>query len=669
MNDFNISIIGKMDDNLCVLNPTFKWDYESPSFNVCLFENNNIILKDITSTNIFKVNKLLKPNSEYSLIVEDISNKTKSNITFKTIPDYENNIKDITLFHPFGNNMIMQRNTINHVSGYGPINELITLTINNESYYSISNETGFFEITIPPKKETFISTTICVSNGIDKHTTISNVLFGDVYLFAGQSNMQWTTLDSDYEKDDIEKLKKSNIRFFAQDVTTSKVKLDYCTNGRWFIPDDYNCMYFSAIATMTGAFLGDELKNDTPIGIITACQGDTNIVNWMGEDFYDGIISTKHLHYNAMVYPLRYASLNGVVWYQGCNNSSQGISYKDLLLNFFKNYRKLFNKKDLIFFVIGLACFDGDDGNNFDFSYVRESQALACKEDKYSYFISTCDNGDPTYIHPKRKRYISERVAKSIEATYYQRDYLKEGPSYKKHIVDKNRVIVELNSSKGLYSIGDINNTYLAGLGGKYHSAKTVIENDRLIISSDKVQNPVYIKYGFKKSPFVNIFNKDGYAITPFRTDKYGINIDQFEYDDTSSYYFHKDGSKMTIKINGDNLDIYKENDGKTFGSIRLDKWGAIVYNPSGFEFKVKGTCSNAQISFRMIEGETFDIWGYSIKDDFNCEKTFNFNIKDLTLINGNPLNKFDPQKIIYVEIMVETSQSASFSLCGARFI
>ena len=282
---------------------------------------------------------------------------------------------------------------------------------------------------------------------------------------------------------------------------------------------------------MTGSFLGEYLKDqNVPVGILSAYQGDTNIANWMSKDYYTGKVSTKHLHYNAMVHPLRHATVKGVVWYQGCNNSAAGGDYKELLKAYFANYRDLFDDEDLPFYVIGLACYDGDSGNNYDFSYVRESQAKACAEDENAYYISSCDDGDPTFIHPTAKRYIAQRVAKSIMSSLYGFSFLAEGPSYKSHTVSGNTVTIELNNADGLKSDGAIHNLLLAGEDGKYYEAEAKIVKQTIVASSDKVANPVYIKYGFGKSPFVNIYNKDGFSMVPFRTDEYNKNIDLLDY-------------------------------------------------------------------------------------------------------------------------------------------
>ena len=669
MEEYEISIVGAINNSV-VVNPAFTWhNANNSSYVVTLLSGTSVIAEEETTKTYYQVSEKLSLGTNYTFKVLDKGSNKEKSIDFKTMDTSDSSVTSITLLNPYSDGCVIQRDTTNTISGKGPANQVITVKVGNDDYFGVSNDKGNFEVEIPEYEASFTSVDITITNNIGISKQIKDVLFGDVYLFSGQSNMQWPTSSSDYKKADLDNLSRVNVRFFCQDVTTATTKQDSVKNGRWFKPDSNNVSAFSAIATMAGSLLGAELMSTTPIGIVTAYQGDTNIANWMGPEYYQGSCSTKYLHYNAMVYPLRGTKLSGVVWYQGCNNSAAGCEYKDLLLKLFENYRDLFNKEDLPFFVIGLACYDGDNGNNFDFSYVRESQAKACAEDDHAYFISTCDNGDPTYIHPTAKRYICERISKSICSVVYNRNYYAEGPSYKSHTVVGNKVFVEFNNAEGLKSVGKITGFLLAGSDGKYHEATAIVEDGKIVASSDKVDNPVYIKYGFGKSPFVSVFNKDNFAITPFRTDEYNTNIDLLDYDSIDNYTFHPDGSKMEISLVNNALRIKKTSDGKGYGSVRLNKWGAIAYNPQGFRLTINGTNSGASIAFRAVEGDSYEIWGYKVVDNFTGSQTFEVSVGDFVVMYNKQNNVFEPQKISYIEIMVEASGEATFDICEARFI
>ena len=125
----------------------------------------------------------------------------------------------------------------------------------------------------------------------------------------------------------------------------------------------------------------------------------------------------------------------------------------------------------------------------------------------------------------------------------------------------------------------------------------------------------------------------------------------------------------MEIEYDNHSLKIKKTNDGKGYGSVRLDKWGAIIYEPQGFEFTVIGTNSGAAISFRAIEGDSYEIWGYKIIDDFTGEKTFSIGVGDFSVMYNKQNNIFEPQKISYIEIMVEANGEATFEIASAKFV
>lgn len=670
-NNYGLQMKGLIDDKT-VINPGFTWNnpYNDSEFIVKVLKGDEVV-KTKTITETYYVSPLLDYNTSYKFVVEGKTSHNTNEISFTTI---ENNnyitAKPVELNDPYMDNMVLQRDEIINLSGVGPERLLIGVKFGEELYFGIADEDGNFNVEIDAHEASFDPITIIAGLGLTHKAIIDNILIGDVFFFSGQSNMQWPTNSSDFNPDDVKKAKENDVRFFAQDVVESTKPLDHTTNGRWFSINDYNYSQYSAISLMTGSFLGQYLKEqNVPVGILTAYQGNTNIANWMSNEYYNGSVGTKHLHYNAMVHPIRHANVKGVVWYQGCNNSAAGGDYKDLLLAYFANYRDLFNKEDLPFYVIGLACYDGDSGNNYDFSFVRESQAMACDLDENAYYISACDDGDPTFIHPTSKRYIAQRVSKSIMSTLYGYSYLAEGPSYKSHTVEGNTVTIELNNAKGLYNKGEITNLYLAGEDGKYYQANAKISNETIVASCDKVSNPVYIKYGFGKSPFVNIFNKDNYSMVPFRTDSYNLNIDLLDYSDTSVYGFHESGSDMNISIVDNGLKISKQSDGLSFGSVRLEKWGMIAYQAAGFRFTMTGTNSNAKITFRAVEGPSFETWGFQIIDNFTGTKTFDLAISDFKALLNKSDNVFNTQAISYIEIVVEHNGAAEFTINEARFV
>jgi sialate O-acetylesterase len=681
-NHIVIDALGKIGDKITV-NTIFKWTnpHHDPSFTLTLVDElDNILLNDITNETELQLDFILSPQTTYILSVEGSESKNKVQKEFMTYGTKEDIVFNplssaLTISEPYKNSMVIQRNEYIHVSGITESHILVKVSIGDNSAVTVSNDKGAYEVNLPPMIENSQGQTLFVQIAKNKMIEIQDVLIGDVYLVSGQSNMQMSLRDTDYQEQDIQNALDNQVRFYSQDTNTSNQEIDTIKNGKWFQINqiDQGYTYYSAIGFMVGSMLSEALKDEQiPIGIIYAAQGDTNIVNWMSKDYYDGQIQTKNMHYNAMIYPLRHTKLSGVVWYQGCNNSSKGISYRELLSTFFDNWRSLFHNEELPFYVVQLPVYDGDAGNNFDFSYVREAQYLASLDNQNVYLIATADGGDPNNIHPRDKRYISERLTKSILSTIYQKDYLPQGPMYKEHSIEDNKVILSLYYSDGLYADGNIVGFEIAGIDGKYYHAIASIHGENIIIESSHVENPQYIRYGFQKSPFLNVYNKDGFILSPFRTDDYNLNINLLEYDDLSQYKIHQSGSLMTVeKTNFESetvLYVTKQNDGKSFGSLILNKYGAIGNEPIGFKLKVVGTNSNARILFRMVEG-SYEIWAYSFIDNFTGVKELFITTSDFICVYNKQDGKIDFEAIMSLELTIESQRSAVIGVIDAMFI
>jgi sialate O-acetylesterase len=68
----------------------------------------------------------------------------------------------------------------------------------------------------------------------------------------------------------------------------------------------------------------------------------------------------------------------------------------------------------------------------------------------------------------------------------------------------------------------------IAGADRKFHWANAEIENDSVVVSSEKVLKPVAVRYGWQANPDCNLYNSKNLPASPFRTDNWpGITIDR----------------------------------------------------------------------------------------------------------------------------------------------
>lgn len=66
---------------------------------------------------------------------------------------------------------------------------------------------------------------------------------------------------------------------------------------------------------------------------------------------------------------------------------------------------------------------------------------------------------------------------------------------------------------------GKLKGFTIAGNDRKFVPADAEIKGKTVIVSSPKVACPTAVRYGWKNYPEVNLFNKEGFPASPFRTD------------------------------------------------------------------------------------------------------------------------------------------------------
>lgn len=174
--------------------------------------------------------------------------------------------------------MILQRDCKVKVWGWADPNEKITIEIAGKKLVCQANEKGEWVAFLSPQKAGGpFSMEIKGTNSIK----INNILFGDVWLCSGQSNMELPMyrVKPLYEQE----MKQANnklIRYFAvpQKYNLKSIENDYLS-GTWQEVNPATVLNFSAVAY----FFGNELyqKVNVPIGLINASLGGSPIQAWM----------------------------------------------------------------------------------------------------------------------------------------------------------------------------------------------------------------------------------------------------------------------------------------------------------------------------------------------------------------------------------------------------
>lgn len=179
--------------------------------------------------------------------------------------------------------VVLQRDTRFNIKGWASPREKLTLTFKGKNYRAKADKNGIWSIELPAQKAG--GPFEMVFRG-ENEIRVSNILFGDVWLCTGQSNMV-LPMERVKEKypEDINNADFPEIRnFFIPTLTNLKGPLDDLPSGSWKEANPENVLNFSAVAWFFARKIYDKYK--IPIGIINASVGGTPIEAWISEQGY-----------------------------------------------------------------------------------------------------------------------------------------------------------------------------------------------------------------------------------------------------------------------------------------------------------------------------------------------------------------------------------------------
>jgi sialate O-acetylesterase len=232
--------------------------------------------------------------------------------------------------------------------------------------------------------------------------------------------------------------------------------------------------------------------------------------------------------YNGMVAPLIPYAIRGAIWYQGESNGPTAKQYRNIMETMIADWRKAWDQGNFPFIYVQIANHQDlikEPVKDDPMVYVREGQ-LQNLSIPNTAMVSAIDNADPNEpgnIHPKNKQEIGLRLSVAARALVYKEKLTYMGPVYNKMNVEGNTIRVKFSSTgQGLVAKGDnVTGFAIAGDDKKFVWANAKIDRTSVIVSSPDVPNPKSVRYGWSKNPPVNLYNKEGFPTSPFRTDNW----------------------------------------------------------------------------------------------------------------------------------------------------
>lgn len=483
----------------------------------------------------------------------------------------------------FGDNMVFQRDQANPVWGWFTPGAKVAVNLDGETHEAAAGEDGRWEVTLKPR-EAGGPFTLSVEAG-DESKTISNVMFGEVWLCSGQSNMNMPLLNTEAGEEAVKGAEDPRIRIIkVPRRPNQELQKDFPFPAKWEVCTPETAANLSGLAYYFAKNLSGKL--DVPIGIIQVAAGGSAIEAWIERKVMDAdprfepIMSewreVESKDWNAEVEDAKYQAelveweaavkaaegsenapprrpsapvnplesrgrpgnffggmlspaigfgIRGILWYQGESNAGREAEYADLFPVLINSWREAWDNPKLPFFWVQLASFGPmkpvHDGS---WAGIREAQSAALSLPHTGQVVTT-DLGDADDIHPRRKKEVGDRLAMLALEKVYEAGEPVVAPTYKSHEFVDGKAIVQLEPAGAeleLRATGEFTGFVIAGDDRVFRPAQVrEVEQGVIEVWSEDVPNPVAVRYSWADNPPISVFSSSGWPLAPFRTDSW----------------------------------------------------------------------------------------------------------------------------------------------------
>lgn len=442
-------------------------------------------------------------------------------------------------------NMVLQRSTTIILWGWSDAKEKISLSTSwlKEPVDIIADNKGNWKVRIQTTDSKKPQTVRLKSSS--SNIFLENILFGEVWLCSGQSNMTMPVKGNFGQpvfgsQQAIATAGNNNLRLFTVERKASLVpETDLGKYIGWQSASVDNVKDFSAVAY----FYGQQLQEimDVPVGMIHTSWGGSLIEAWMSNEMLSTIqkvdLGNVDLNrgnrfptvlFNAMINPLIPYTIKGILWYQGEANASRPQQYKLLFPAMVRDWRTRWGIGDFPFYYVQIAPYMYDSTNRLDArnnaAFMREAQIQCLDSIPNSGIAVTMDLGSDHMIHPPQKKEVADRLLyNALHQAYGYKGVDFSGPLYDSMEVKDGGIYLSFrNAESGLYAEGELKGFVIAGADRVFYPARaSIIRGNRVFVKNEQIKDPVAVRYAWRSWSVGTLFDTYILPASSFRTDSW----------------------------------------------------------------------------------------------------------------------------------------------------
>lgn len=475
----------------------------------------------------------------------------------------------------FSDGMVLQQRGQAKVWGWLDGQGEVTVTFGEESKTSQTNEEGRWEVSFEGLQATGEGAELTITDGTETKV-IKDVLVGEVWIASGQSNMEWTVEQSANPEKEAAASEDPFLRvYLTNNISKAESQIDF--PGKWTAASPETTGKMTAVGYYFARKLRRELQ--VPVGIIECAWGGKPVEAFISEEALRELPEAKTLLegkaqaianwseeraegkyqealakweeggqkggkparqqdpginpwmpaniYHGMIAPIAGYGARGAIWYQGESNANRGTAhlYQELLGCLVQDWRARWGS-ELSFYYVQLANFrqpTSEPGAESDWVVVQDEMRRALETIKGSGMAVANDIGAADDIHPKNKQDVGARLARwALGQDYGREEVVMSGPLFQKADEKDGRFILSFEHNAGLQSRdgGPLQRFEIKPEDGAWVWAQAQIEEGKIIVWSDEVEDPAAVRYAWAENPEgANLVNGEGLPASCFTTE------------------------------------------------------------------------------------------------------------------------------------------------------
>lgn len=439
---------------------------------------------------------------------------------------------------PFRDNAVLQRRLALPVWGTSLPGAFVTVTIDAQNKTTTADREGRWRLWLDPMRVEPLKsvhdavpgktmTITCEKDGKSASVELTNLVVGDVWVCAGQSNMAGAMKRpvhiKNFPPDSVPKANYPSLRHYS------------AKEDKWLVCTPETAVGISRVAF----FFIRRVQEDAliPMGVITTAVGGSNIESWLNQPPHP-----EGGNYAKLLKPHVGYGIKGAVWYQGESNADDKRAYHPKLKSLIEGWREAWGQGDFpVHFVqlpgLGEPSLEnpaGGDGR----AEIRQAytDTLALPNTGMAVTIDIGTVGE----HPPNKYDTGIRLARSVLQKVYEVE-VTACPLYVGHQIEGDTIRVSFtdDAKVGLMIArkadpAALPDTFLPptpmpdakidwlsiqAKDGTWHWADGKIDGAELIVSAKGVKEPVAVRYAYTGQPYGTLlYNRDGMPVGPFST-------------------------------------------------------------------------------------------------------------------------------------------------------